>query len=34
MEANCREQTQILYKPNNNSLSIHVRHPLLPTLPH
>ena len=35
MEANCGEQTQILYKPNNNllPLSIYVRHILLPTLP-
>ena len=36
MLANCGEQTQFSYRPNNNllPLSFYVRHILLPTLPH
>ena len=36
MYVNRGEQTQILYKPTNNvlPLSIYVKHPLLPALPH
>ena len=36
MLANCGEQNQLLFKPNNNllPLSIYIRHLLLPMLPH